>query len=93
MIPRWWRVAVWFEEPDGDLFTQTFHVRAVTELKARSLVDAALEGRKHTVYVCHPSDPLNKASREEFIAATYGPYRRDRGDPSLRLLLASNDDG
>ena len=86
MIPRWWRVAVWFES-EGDLFTQTFHVRAVTERKARALVSEALDRREHTVYVCHPSDPLNKASREEFIAATYGPYRRDRGDPALRTLL------
>jgi hypothetical protein len=87
MIPRWWRVAVWFEDPDGDLFTQTFHLRAVTERKARSLVHAALEGRDHSVYVCHPSDPMNKASHEELISVSYGPYRRDRCDPAFRRLL------
>ena len=90
MIPRWWRVAVWFEE-GGDPFTQTFHVRAVTERKARTLVGEALDGREHTVYVCHPSDPLNKASREEFIAATYGPYRRSRDDPAIRTLLGEQE--
>ena len=90
MIPRWWRVAVWFET-DGDPFTQTFHVRAVTERKARALVDEALGGREHTVYVSHPSDPLNKASREEYIAATYGPYRRNRDDPSIAELLGQQE--
>ena len=37
----------------------------------------------HTVHVCHPSDPLPKASRDEFIAATYGPYHRSWSDPRL----------
>ena len=84
MIPRWWRVGVVYDE-GGDPFTQTFHVRAVTERKARALVAVAL-GREHAVHACHPSDPLHKVSRDEFIAATYGPYRRSWKDPAVSAL-------
>ena len=48
--------------------------------------------REFAVYVCHPSDPLPKAPREEEIAANYGPWRRSWKDPTiapLRNLLDS----
>ena len=85
MIPRWWRVGVLFLE-NGDLFSQTFHVRAAAEPKARELVAEALDHRPHAIHVCHPSDPLRTAPRKEFIAATYGPYPRSLQDPAIKSL-------
>lgn len=82
--PSWWRIAVLIER-DGAPWTWTFHVRARTERKARTLV-AAHVGGPHTVYACHPSDPLFRASPQEEIAAHYGPYRRSWDDPMLAGL-------
>ena len=88
MNPRWWRIAIVYEE-DGDPWTWTFHVRAFTEKTARALVEARVD-REFAVFGCHPSDPLLTAPREEAIAADYGPWRRAWDDPAmvpLRPLL------
>lgn len=90
MIPRWWRIALYVER-EGAPHTWTFHVRAPTEAKARSLVADHLRGEAHTIYVCHPSDPLRSASPEPEIAAHYGPYRRSWKDPMLAALATSGE--
>jgi hypothetical protein len=82
--PRWWRIGVVFER-DGDPWTQTFHVRALSERAARRLVAEAV-GAPHGVHVCHPSDPLLQVSRKEEIAATYGPFRRSWADKTIAHL-------
>ena len=84
--PRWWRIGVVLTR-DGDPWTWTFHVRALSERAARGLV-ADRVGEPHAVFVCHPSDPLLKVSREEAIAAHYGPYRRSWDDPATAPLRA-----
>ena len=89
MTPRWWRIGVVYEE-DGDPWTWTFHVRAVTERTARRLV-AERVSREHDVFLCHPSDPLLNVSPKEHIAANYGPYRRSWNDPMLKDLLRENE--
>jgi len=92
VTPRWWRIGVIYEE-DGDPFTWTFHVRAVTERTARRLVAERLGRRRHAIYICRPSDPLLRVSPQEHVAADYGPYRRSWRDPSLldlRALLATS---
>ncbi|MHC4933346.1 MAG: hypothetical protein ACYTGV_14270 [Planctomycetota bacterium] len=89
MIPRWWRVGVLFER-DGEPFTWTFHVRAPDAKGALELVDGRVKERPYAVFVCHPSEPLARASRKPEVAAAYGPYRRSWRDPSighLRKLL------
>jgi len=82
--PRWWRIAIVYED-QGIPYTWTFHVRAFTEKRARELV-AAKADRAFAVYVCHPSDPLPTAPREEEIAASYGPWKRSWADPALAPL-------
>ncbi|MHC4939709.1 MAG: hypothetical protein ACYTHK_12120 [Planctomycetota bacterium] len=84
MNPRWWRIAILYEE-DGTPWTWTFHVRAFTEKAARTLVEQRVD-REFAVYVCHPSDPLPTAPREEEIAADYGPWKRDWDDPTIAEL-------
>jgi len=86
MNPRWWRIAIVFEE-EGAPRTWTFHVRAFTEKRARELV-AERVGHPFAVYACHPSDPLPRAPREDEIAADYGPWRRSWDDPAVAPLRA-----
>jgi hypothetical protein len=89
MNPRWWRIGVLFEE-QGAPWTWTFHVRAFSEESARRLVAERLGDRAFTVHVCHPSEPLPRAPREEEIAADYGPFRRSWDDPAVKQLTADS---
>ena len=79
--PRWWRMGVLIER-DGDPWTWTFHVRALSERRARGLV-AQRVGGEHQVYACHPSDPLPKARQIDEIAAEAGPFHRSWKDPLM----------
>lgn len=91
MNPRWWRIAIVYEDA-GEPWTWTFHVRAFTEKSARALVVERVE-RQFVVYGCHPSEPLPTAPRHEEIAANYGPWKRSWDDPTiapLRNLLADS---
>jgi hypothetical protein len=80
---RWWRLSVLLER-QGEPWTWTFHVRALTEAGARRLVAARLGGEAHRVYACEPSEPLAKVAPKEEIVADYGPYRRSWSDPMMR---------
>ena len=82
---RWWRVALYVERA-GDPWTWTFHVRALTETTARRLVAERLDGEAHTVFVCHPSEPLSNLEPIERVVADYGPYRRPWTDPEMQQL-------
>jgi hypothetical protein len=83
---RWWRIGVLLERA-GDPWTWTFHVRALSERKARALVAARVDS-VHDLFICHPSEPLNIQGRsDEEIVADYGPYRRSKDDPMLAELL------
>ena len=84
MSPRWWRIAIVYED-DGDPWTWTFHVRAFTEKTARALVSGHV-GRPFVTFGCFPSEPLLTAPREEAIAAHYGPWRRSWEDPTVASL-------
>ena len=81
---RWWRIGALLER-DGGPWTWTFHVRALSERRARALV-AERVGVEHRVYVCHPSDPLPKAPVKDEIAAEAGPFRRSWADPMMAAL-------
>lgn len=85
MNPRWWRVVLVYEE-DGDPWTWTFHVRAMTEKKARALVAAEVGREDLAIFVCAPSAPLPTAPREDVIVANYGPWRRSWQDPTVEPL-------
>jgi hypothetical protein len=80
---RWFRLSLYVER-EGDPWTWTFHVRAMTEASARRLVADRLSGEAHTVYACEPSEPLSKVEPKEEIVADYGPYRRSWEDPMLK---------
>ena len=84
--PRWWRVVALFER-DGDPWTWTFHVRALSERRAHKLVAERID-RPHDIITSHPSDPLPKAPREDEIAAEAGPWRRSWDDPVMKGLRA-----
>jgi len=79
---RWFRLSVLLER-EGDPWTWTFHVRAMSEANAKGLVAERLSGEAHTVYACEPSEPLTKADPKEEIVADYGPYRRSWEDPMM----------
>ncbi|MHC4547429.1 MAG: hypothetical protein ACYTEZ_01520 [Planctomycetota bacterium] len=94
MKVRWWRVGVVFER-DGDPWTWTLHVRALTEASARRLVAERVGEAPHAVYACQPSEPLLRVAATEEVVADYGPYRRSWQDPTiahLRSLLRSPRD-
>ena len=82
--PRWWRIGVLIER-DGDPWTWTFHVRALSERRARGLV-AERVAAEHRLFVCHPSEQLARARREDEIAAEAGPFRRSWQDPMMSEL-------
>ena len=82
---RWYRLAMVVER-EGRPWTWTFHVRALTEAKARTLVEARAAGVRHAIYACVPSDPLTKVAPTEEIVADYGPYERSWEDPALEPL-------
>jgi len=71
MNVRWWR---------------TFHVRALTEKRARALVGDRAGRDDFAVYGCHPSEPLPTAKQTDEIVADWGPYRRSWDDPTVAHL-------
>jgi hypothetical protein len=82
---RWFRLSLYLER-DGDPWTWTFHVRALTEANARRLVAERLGGKAHVVFACEPSEPLTRAEQKEEIVADYGPYHRSWEDPAMAPL-------
>ena len=84
---RWWRIGVLVER-DGDPWTWTFHVRALSERRARGLV-AERVGGEHRVFACHPSESLANAPKEEEIVAEAGPFHRNWCDPTIPLPIRS----
>jgi len=87
---RWYRIGLLFER-DGEPFTATYHVRALSGERARALV-AERVGGPHRVHACESSAPLRQVAEVEEIVAHYGPYRRSWNDPMVASLRAGGTD-